>query len=332
MTGIVAIGSLLGLIIMLMLFGELNLTERFYNFKVHVTNAGGLTGTSSVTLNGVKVGKVLSTDVVPPPGSGAALSVQVKQGVGIPTAAKVSIERSFVGEASLEFTIPPDAPATAMKDLIKPGADFEAGEPSSMLTRLASSIEKPLARFEVTAQNIDRLAETYNTVGERINELLEPRTVADVKAGKPANIRSTIARADDALAGAGSLLGDQEVVSKTKGLIDKASRVLDQATDLATAWKNTAGNLDTQVTKVSADVDSLATQATSALRNTDKAAGELAGILESVGKGQGTVGQLVQNPDLYNSLRDASQRLEKALAQVQLLVEKYKTEGLPLRF
>jgi phospholipid/cholesterol/gamma-HCH transport system substrate-binding protein len=332
-TGIVALGSLLGLIVMLVLFGEVaNIGKRFYTFDVHVTNAGGLSGTSSVTLNGVKIGKVIETAVAAPPAFGAMLKVQVRDGVAIPRVSKISIDTRLVGDASMDFAIPTDAKPEALATMIQPGELFEGGEPSSTLNRLASAIEKPLSRFSATADNIDKLANTYTTLGERLNELLEPRTPAEVASGKPPNIRSTIARADQALAGAAKFLGDDQLVSQAKSLIQKADDVLDQASSLANSWTKTAATVDQQATKVGADMDALTAQATGTLRNTEKAAAELATILESVNKGQGTVGQLVQNPDLYNSLRDAADRLDHAIAEFQRLVEKYRTEGLRLSF
>jgi phospholipid/cholesterol/gamma-HCH transport system substrate-binding protein len=331
MTGFFTLLALFGLILMLLLFGEISdLGEKYYTFVVHVTNAGGLSGTSAVTLNGVKVGQVLETSVVPPPGLGANLKIKIKEKVAIPKVAKVTIERSFVGDAGMEFTIPPDAPATAMNDLIKPGETFEGGAPESTIGRLASAIEKPLSRFSATADNIDKLATTYNTLGERLNELLEPRTPADVAAGKTPNIRSTIARADQALDNATKFLSDEQLVKDTKNLIAKANEVMDQAHELAGAWSKTAENVDKQATRVGDSVDGLAQQAAGALRTTDKAASELAELLEKASSGNGTVGQLMNNPDLYNNLRDAAQRLDRALADFQLLIQKYRTEGIPL--
>src|SRR2546423_1093625 len=65
LTGLFSLLALFGLILMLLLFGEISdLGQRYYSFYVHVTNAGGLSGTSAVTLNGVKVGQVLRS---PPP-------------------------------------------------------------------------------------------------------------------------------------------------------------------------------------------------------------------------------------------------------------------------
>ena len=331
MTGVTALVGLFGLILMLLLFGKFaDLGQKFYTFNVHVSNAGGLSGTSSVTLNGVKVGQVMATSVVPPPGRGAELKLRVRLGVAIPKVSKIAIAKGLVGDAMMEFTIPPDAPPSVMTNLIQPGSDFEGGEPSSTLGRLTSAIEKPLSRFATSADSIDKLAGTYNTLGERLNEALEPRTLADVQNGKQPNIRSAIARADAAFEGAAKFLSDEKLVAQTKALIEKANSVMDQASGLATAWSKTSANIDQQVTQIGSDFDTLSAQAAGTLRTTDKAAGELAAVLETVSKGQGTVGQLVQNPDLYNSLRDAAQRLDKALAAFQLLVDKYRTEGIPL--
>jgi phospholipid/cholesterol/gamma-HCH transport system substrate-binding protein len=325
MTGVVALFGLVGTIIVLILFGEFADTgKKFYEFHIHATSAGGLSDTSVVTLNGVKVGQVTATSVMPPPATGAEIKVKIYEGVRIPKAAQVTIDKSFVGEASLEFQILPETPAASLNDVIQPNSVFEAGETASTLQRLAASIQKPLERFDTTATKIETLADTYTQVGQRINELLEPRTLADVEAGKEPNIRSTVARADKALADASKVLGDEQLVAQAKDVLDRANKTLDSIATLSANWSATATNVDTQV-------NALAAQAVSALRSTDKAAAELAATLESVNQGKGTLGQLVNNPDLYNSLRDAAARLDRALVQVQLLVEKYKAEGIPLR-
>lgn len=54
--------------------------------------------------------------------------------------------------------------------------------------------------------------------------------------------------------------------------------------------------------------------------------------LPAINSGEGTLGQLAKNPDLYNNANDAASRLEKAIAEFQLLLEKYRTEGLKLQF
>ena len=62
-------------------------------------------------------------------------------------------------------------------------------------------------------------------------------------------------------------------------------------------------------------------------------------LLERIGQlstlaseGDGTVGLLLRNPDLYNSLADSAKRLEATLRKVELLLEKIREEGLGVSF
>ena len=44
--------------------------------------------------------------------------------------------------------------------------------------------------------------------------------------------------------------------------------------------------------------------------------------------GDGTVGKLMKDPQLYDGLADAAKRLDEALAKVNLLLDKIRAEGL----
>ena len=75
------------------------------------------------------------------------------------------------------------------------------------------------------------------------------------------------------------------------------------------------------------------------LASLTEASDKLGRTLESVdaavrdaSKGGGTVGLLMSNPDLYNSLVDASRRLSSVLKDAQLLLQKVKQEGLDVKF
>ncbi len=332
-TGVLAIVGLLGAIAMMFLFGEFADTgKKFYNFTIHVNSASGLTTTSVVTLNGVKVGQVTGMSVVPPPGNGAEVKVKIYEGTRIPAAAIVAIEKGFVGDASLEFQIPAHLTAAAIAETIQPDTTFEGGDASSGFAKLASALERPLSRFSDTADRIDTLAATYTALGQRLNEMVEPRSLADVEGGKDPNIRSAIARADAAMRQISRLLDDDHIVGEARASLARANALMDEVSTLGKAWTQTATSVDAQVTKVSDSVQALTSEAAGTLRATERAATELGTTLEAVNKGQGTVGQLVNNPDLYNALRDAAQRLDRALTAVQLLVEKYRAEGIPLRF
>ena len=341
-TGITALIGLGGLAGLFLLFGQLaQATQKNYTVMLHTPTTGGLKETSSVTLNGVKIGQVRDLSILPG-NRGVQITLAIREGVTVPRAAHPTVESSFVGETVLELTVPTDLSDAQMADTIKPGETVTGLKLQTLLQRLAEGVSGPLDRLGQTADNVDRLAETYTKVGERIAEMLEPRTLADVQAGKEPNVRTAIARLDKALAGADAWLADDEMRTSARGLIDKANGAIEQFAGLlgdakgtlstvegtAKSIESAAKSLDETVEKTGAGVDETLTQARALLTRVDRAAVELAGILESVNRGEGTAGQLVHNPDLYLSLRDAAKRLDKALVEVQLVAEKLKAEGV----
>jgi phospholipid/cholesterol/gamma-HCH transport system substrate-binding protein len=339
LTGLFAMGALVGLCAILVLFGEAaNILERSYRFTITLASSAGLGETSPVTLNGLKIGQVKRSSIRESPGVGVELELEIKRSIGIPRCAKVGVDKGFVGDASLEFTVPQTATPEQLADVIKPGEVYDGGAPQTMVDRITATLEKPLQRLSESAESIDQLARTYTEVGERVKDLLEPRTLAQVEAGMAPNLRSTMARLDAALAGADKWLNDEDLRTRSRDLLARADRTLADLSALADSWRATAGKvdgavgtLDATAAEVRTQVREVSTQAMSMLRRTENAAGSLAEALETATKGPGTVGQLMQNPDLYRSLKSTADRLDKVLEEFQLMVEKFKAEGIPLK-
>ncbi len=339
LTGLFALAALVGLAATLMLFGETaNILERNYRFTVVLGNSAGLGETSPVRLNGVKVGQIKSAKVRTPPAVGVELLVEIKSSIRIPRCAIVSIDKGFVGDASLDFVLQPGEDPAALAAVIQPDEVFDGGSPLTMIERITSTLEKPLQRLTATADEIEKMAATYTRVGERLNEMLEPRTPEDVEQGKDPNVRSTLARLDKALASADHWLGDEQLRSRASDLVVRADAALADVSELAKRWTATAEKAEGTLAQVESVADEtrgsvreVAAQAVAMLSSAQDAAGSLTTALEQATNGPGTVGQLMQNPDLYNSVRSAADRLDKVLVELQLLVEKYRTEGIPLK-
>lgn len=337
LTGLTSLLGVVGLIVMLMLFGELStsLIQKQLEFSVTLTNAAGLSDSSAVTLDGVKVGKVAKIENVQ--GVGARVKVQVRESAHVPRRAAVSVERGLTGDATMDFKSV-GLSQSDLADAVRKDDVIDGGSPGSLLGGIQEVIKEPLQRLNKTADNIDALALEYKKLGERLNDMVEPRTLDDVAAGKPANLRSTLARVDKALADADQWLGDSQMRTSTKELLERAGRVVDQAQGLTKAWTTAANKVETTVTdigtragEVSTEFKTLSAKAQDVLGRAQSAADQLALAVEKANKGQGTAGKLLNDPSLYENLDEAADRLTKVLDEAQQLLEKYKEEGVRLK-
>jgi phospholipid/cholesterol/gamma-HCH transport system substrate-binding protein len=342
LTGLTALAALVGLVGLLIFFGEITprLVARDYQFMLRVANAQGLDDTSPVTLNGVRVGQVQRSvvgtgeDAVP---TGATLTLTVRSGVRIPKNAKVSVDKGFVGGSTLEFSTEGLSPSQ-LSDAIAQGDVIEGGNPQTFLDSIQSIVSGPMAQFSDTASRINTLADEWTSVGRRINDLVEPRTLAEVEAGKPANIPSSLARLDGAVRSADSWLGDSKLRERIDELLVKADRVVAQTNELTVTW-TTAGKTADQTIKdvgeqakeLSQNAKDLLASANASLANVKRAGDDLTGLIDRVNQGQGTLGQLLTNPSLYQNLDAASLRLDQALKDAQQVLEKLKQEGVSLK-
>lgn len=330
-TGLTALVGVALVVAMLFLFGEFrDFGRHFYDFTIRVDNARGLTPLSAVTLNGVRVGTVEKMANAADPAQGVDLLLRVDANTSIPRDFEVFIDAGLVKSATLELAVSRKA-AGAAADPIRAGETVER-RALGLIDQLSSRLREPFDRLTTSAGKFDALADTYTEVGKKVSDLLDPRTPADVEGGKPANIPSTIARIDGVAADAHEWLGDGETRRDAQGLVTNASGLVDRAGKAVDSWTEAARTVSARADAAGQKFDQVATDASSALRTTENAASEIQKAVAAVNEGKGTAGMLVNNPDLYLSLADAAKRFERALAEAQLMIEKFRKEGVAIQY
>ena len=197
------------------------------------------------------------------------------------------------------------------------------GESLTLISQFAGHIEaaihEPARKFAQLTDNFDRLSTEWTTVGSNLNRLIEVRSIDEVDAGTAsANLATVLARTDDrlrqlkfALHGVNQWVGDQDLRS-----------------DVAA----TAANARQLTENLSQSVDRLSKRYVAVADDLAGVVETMRIVLEKAQSGQGTIGKLFHDPALYNNLNDSALRLEKTLEEMQLLVQKWKAEGLPLQF
>lgn len=339
LVGATALIGLIGLALTLFLFGEFK-TKKTYPLHFRLDSASGLYKASPVTLNGVRIGEVKAIAPAQNPLEGVDMTLEIANSVRVPKDLDVSINQTFVGDASLALKPrPPASGGPTEVVFLKPGETLTAIAAGGMLDEVTAMLDERLGDLKQAAADFRTLAATWTRVGQSAEALLAPRTPEQVDTAKAAgsadtgaNLASAIARADAFLADIRGLTGDESFKGDTKRMVSRAADVFDQASEAVDAWTTTAKTIETRANQMGDNIDAATRDFASLSKSMGETLDEARLALGKINSGEGTIGQLVNNPDLYKSLTDAAKRLEKALLEAQLLVEKYRKEGVPIRF
>lgn len=330
--GLTAILGLAGFIFMLLLFGELDFAKPpHYPITLQLNTAGGVTKASPVTMNGVRIGNVERLAPAEDPRMGAIVELAIRRDVRVPRGITVKLERGFVGDTSIELK-PAEGDTAGPLEFIEPGGTIKA-DALGMLDELTSLLGGRLDKVEEAVDSFGELSRTYTQIGQRVQAMLEDRDPSAVDSGdETANIATAMRRLDRALALANTWLDDEAMRQDVRTFAQKGSEAAEGMAGAVDAWREAAGTLQTQAGSIGEDLGDLSLKVEKAADQMGSVLTEMQFLLMQINNGQGTMGQLVQNPDLFNSLNDAARRLEKALLEAQLLIEKYRKEGIPIQF
>lgn len=332
LVGLTVLLGLAGVSVLLLLFGEItgSRVER-YPVYLQIADASGLTTASRVTLNGVPIGIIRAIRADADPRLGVIIELGLDARTRIPRDVSVSLERGLVGEATLAMRTSPLRSGAADPGHVAAGETLRSNA-AGVMDQISALLDDKLSAFADAAEDFRRLSESFARAGERLNDVLAPRTPAEVDEGAAANLVSTIARFDDAVRSAGMWLGDDAARGDAKASIARFRELLDRAAEAVESWNTAAGTLTRRVETLGDEGTAALRDFAATARTLNDTALEVQSIAAKINRGEGTAGLLVNNPDLYRSLNDAANRLEKSLTEAQLLLEKYRKEGIPLRF
>ena len=326
--GLVVIVALVCLSILLLQFGELDrLINPTYPIKVKLNAAGTTRIGSAVTLNGVRIGTVDGVELVDDREFPVVVQANVERRYPLPLGTKVLVSDALIGSGGrLDFMLPDSADADGQTYSMDGSAVLE-GRWLSMTESLTSGLEDQMQPVMESLDSFNALAGEWTGVGERVNWMLDPANRGDDGSvvATIEEFEATLADARTAIALAQNWLGDEQLHSDVTAAVWQANELFETAT-LATS------NISTLAESLQLDSRRLVQSALPVAEEMARTLDRVTTLMDQAASGEGTIGQLMSNPDLYRSLEDAAQKLEATLTQLELLLQKIKDEGLAVGF
>ena len=286
--GIFAVVMLLALWAGIRFLSGIDIFSRNIIYYASYENVSGLQTAAPITIHGVKVGTIESITFDPSKGSDVEVALAVKRQYRLPVDTRAVIyDNGIMGGKAIKLDL------GSSSELLKRGDQIISDAGSDMMSSIGNELGDLKGKLSVVADNLA-------TALANINTLVEQNT--DNLSGTISNLNSISSSLD------GVLKSERKNIEGIVTSLNGLAEMLDQNTE---RFDRIIGNVDAVAEQLEqAKVDSLVQAFTSTADN-------LSRMLASINAGEGTVGKLMNDKELYDNLAAASGNLSALLADLK---------------
>jgi phospholipid/cholesterol/gamma-HCH transport system substrate-binding protein len=327
--GVVAVATILVAAILVLMIGSFSsILQGTYQLDVSFDEAPGVSKGTPVRKFGIRIGEVSNVGFAKDR-AGAIVTVKINDDVEIKDNETLRIDRGVLGDAVLEVI-----EATHPE---KNEPELKKGEVRPDPLAIVANIEGDLARA------LRSLANTSDDIGElatRVNDLLgnnEEQVVRIVN-----KMEKTIDRLSSTVASMDDLLSDPVLKENLKRSISALPEVLTDAREAISGLKTALSGVDRNLANLEGFTRPLGERGNELVANIegtlaklDKVMGDLSAFSEGLNNSEGSLGMLMNNPDVYQQLNEAATRIngltkqfEPILNDTRVFTDKLARHGL----
>jgi phospholipid/cholesterol/gamma-HCH transport system substrate-binding protein len=290
-------------------------------YEAYFPNSGNLAPATSVYVNGVAVGKVLTVDYNPGGDSLSMVKVTFNiqdDNVRIPRGSKLEIGSVDFLNKGLLLTLNSDL----SKGYYKPGDRIRGVVASDLMSQVK-------AYADPTVQKLTSLIATVDKTVNSISAFWDTTATSKIEASMN-EVQIAIKRFGNVAVEVEDLVASEKVrLAKIMSNVESISGNLKASNDKITAI---IGN----VKKISDDL--VTVNYKSVVEDAQKTIQKLNATLDAANNGEGTLGKLLHDEKLYNELVNTNKELQELVDDITLHPERYihfsvlgaKTKGVPL--
>ncbi|HEY1921304.1 MAG TPA: MlaD family protein [Tepidisphaeraceae bacterium] len=285
-------------------------------FEVHfiTSRADGLSQGATVQYLGVDVGRVESL-ARNPDGMGVTIDAVVDREPPLPANLRAQIKQtSALGGASV---ISLDFDGDRAKGALIP---------NETITAEYVGLNLFPASLSQTAGNIAAMSDEIRMTAK---QLRESGAIEDLDK----TIKTVAAQANkvgDVFDSLQSVLGDPKTREDLRTAISNIRATTDKLNTLADGIQSTTGAASSAFKDAQARIDMLSKQVGDRLTQIADLLASVQSIAQKIDKGQGTAGQLVNDPKLYQAMVDSARELNATVTDLKRLIEQWEQEGVNL--
>ena len=302
-----------------------------YEVRILLDASYDLASGDPVYMSGIRVGTITEVGFADPaqPGGGVMVIAKIDDEIRLPGNLKpVVYTRGFTGKGYLQLNTEGPYPVDAEGRLVQ----FIAKGSKTPIQGEGRGSGLIPDDFRQAIKNVADLA-------QNLNRLVSPPTTASAPGTGPAtasapaevSLTGTITRLNRALDSITEVTGDPQNQENIRTMLANLSTASAQAAEAMTSLKAFAEQARTTTASTSGHIDQLMGQLITDAQGLSTMLATINKAAIKLDQGQGTAGKLLNDPQLYNNLTEATGQLNRLVAQMQLLIESWQKEGIELK-
>lgn len=318
--GVMALATLLITASLVLLIGKApSLVHGTYTIYIKFPDAPGVSQDTPVRKFGIRIGRVTKVDFADDD-SGAIVTAEIESDRKLRTDEYCRIDSSLLGDAVLEFVDkdPGDTP-----DEYIANGDYLQGavrkDPLEIVAKLEGNLSEALGSVGNTSDEIGLLARRLSDLLGNNDEQFS-RIVAKTEQTLD-QLQSTIASTDD-------VLRDPVMKENLKRAVNELPLVLDDARETIANLKGTLTGVDRNLANLEGFTKPLGERGPRLVENIedattklDKVLADLSDFTDSLDNPNGSLGQLVNNPEVYQQINSAAANINQLSKELRPIVK-----------
>lgn len=331
--GVVVVAAAIITIILITLLGAWPSPFRpRYTVKIQFPTAPGVTVDTPVRKSGIQIGRVSDVKLQADGNVQLTVKIDAKYQLGKNEICRITTGSLVTGDAVLEWVrseTETDIPTEYIHDGDYLTNGEVAADPFKLIARFEDQAESALVSVESAGLSISGAGQEVEKVAQGINSILGPKqpelesmvdeavlalqnfntVMSDIEAitgdeQLKSRLQDTVRQVPDLFANAGKTLSEvQNTLSQFNAVAARAERNLTNLEDFT-------GPLGDRGEQISQDlVDSM--------RNINNLLGNLAKLSDDLNSNEGTIGQLISNPELYERLNRTVMTIEELVRKLE---------------
>jgi phospholipid/cholesterol/gamma-HCH transport system substrate-binding protein len=310
----VTVGALtvLGILLMILGYNYLKGNEIFsknYSYYINFPNTTGLYSANSVVINGLEVGRVKEIKLAQDLTHQVIVKISLPKDLEIPEDSKFSIlSLDLLGKKAISIE------RGISKTLLAEDKIYQGIVPGDMFTEIKNQIEPITQKADKLLGSLDTMInDVHNAIGR----------------GENSALKKTIDNVTITLETANKIIADvSNIFQKNKGNIDNiiknADSLMVNTNQITKKLADNSQNIDSIIQNfhtLSSKMSQLDLEST--LNATKKTLEEASTLLASINKGEGTLGKIAKDENLYKSIDSTINSLNFLLTDLQKNPKRY---------